>query len=217
MVLYNLRMVYTREATASSKRSFSAMEDQHQEPDQPDEASLQLKSEDAVLDVDMSTSRTRKNSHAGWGFVTVANRQVAELLVKASLNDSLNCAPPTRSLLKRERHKNVTVTFSNIRRNPRDIDLSKVPLPACGFGVVEVLHSSAAGDSEEPRQDPAATSSARRKQHKFFVLWETAVTDVCSYFTSVHICPLVTNPNHSQRCLELLLCPRASTLNALSL
>ena len=134
MVLHNLRTTYKRDVAAlrqNRKRPFSALEsepDNSEDPEQLVDPDLRLKPEDAVLCVDMSPSRTRANSHAGWGFVTVANRQVADLLVQASLKNTLNCAPPTKSLLKADTHRNAELTYSNIRRNPRDIELAKVCL-----------------------------------------------------------------------------------------
>jgi hypothetical protein len=178
MVLYNLRMVYKREAS-SRKRPFSAFIAEDDPEEQQDPQPLQLQPEAAVIDVDMSPSRTRKNSHAGWGFVTVANRRVADILVQASFKNSLNCAPPTKSLLRSDRHRNAVLTYSNIRRNPRDVPLAKVALPACGFGIVEVMRGShASHEDAQDASEPAEASAARSKQHQYCVLWETKVTEV---------------------------------------
>lgn len=184
MVLHNLRTSYKREVASKRKRPFSALEDgpdSNDDPEQQDEPSMQLKPEEAVLDVDMKASDTKRNSHAGWGFVIVANRQVADILVEASLGNRLNCAPPTKSLLQVDRHKNAYLTYSDIKRNSRDIALAKVQLPACGFGVVEVLHRSscAADEFERSRPDVSASASLRGKQHRSALLWETEVSEVC--------------------------------------
>lgn len=176
MVLYNLRNAYTREVRASRKRALAEMEGTENRNDHL-EAPNKLLPEDAVLDVDMSPSRKGRGHHATWGFVTVANRAVADLLMHASNSKNLNLAPPTKSLLRSERIRNAVLTYSNIRRNPRDVPMAKVMLPASNFGIVEVLNV-------EARQDPAAASSTQRKKHDYSVLWETAVDTVRNHCTS---------------------------------
>jgi hypothetical protein len=190
MVLYNLRMAYKREVAASRKRPFSSLEDTpNDDSDAADQSSAQqqlqlqtqhLSPEDAVLDVDMSAPRKQWSSHAGWGYVTVANRSVAELLMQASAKNALNCAPPTKSLLRREFHRNAVLSYGNIRNNPRDVAKAKVSLPASGFGVVEVMHSSGSlsNGADGDLQESAAELRERSKVHKYSVLWEASIDEV---------------------------------------